>query len=233
MDSSYHEVVYRNTTLDKGDAFLSLIEITDRRKATVLSTVSARARSAPYVVQAGEFWFFADNPLSYPGRADRYLVFADLLHDIVQENHPASHSAVIRIADVNALSNPEDLTAIGDLLNSAQVPFLVSLTPFSIDPADGSTVSLSDKPAVGAALKYMISRGGTIVLNGSTHTHSAGQRDSTPSSGISPETARLRTTEEGWYGTRSTSPSTKSSRWGSIPCCGKRRTLRPVHSPIR
>ena len=102
---------------------------------------------------------------------DRYIYFADLLHDILGEQHEESHRALLRIEDVDVFENPSRLRDIADLLYSKHIPFLVGIIPFFVDPGQDIRLSLSDKPEFVDALHYMIARGATIVMHGKTHQY--------------------------------------------------------------
>ena len=80
------------TTVD-GVKATSLVPIVNTTSNTTL----------PYVVRSGNFWYVADLPFSFIGPRDRYLVFTDLLHDMLGIQHAESHKALIRLEDVGAM----------------------------------------------------------------------------------------------------------------------------------
>jgi uncharacterized protein YdaL len=51
--------------------------------ARAACTTRRDRRAAPYITRSGNFWYVADLPFSFIGPRDRYLVFADLLHDML------------------------------------------------------------------------------------------------------------------------------------------------------
>jgi uncharacterized protein YdaL len=160
-------------TFTKGEPNLNIIEIANPKVVTVLATaVSSRTKAElPYIVQSGHLTYIADSPFASASSTDRYLLFADMLHDILRENHEESHSAIIRIEDVTPLENPTHLRDVADILSGRNIPFLVGVVPFYVDPGSGIRVSLSDKPEIVDALKYMVMNGGTIVMHGVTHQY--------------------------------------------------------------
>ncbi len=145
----------------------------DPARCEVLATTtsSAHGLTVPYAIRSGSFWCFADSPFSYATEADRYLYFADLLHEILGEDHPRSHTALIRIEDTNPFSDPGSLRAIADLLAARKIPFLVGVIPFYVNPATDTRVAMSEKPDYVDALHYAMEHGGTIVLHGTTHQY--------------------------------------------------------------
>ena len=171
--STFDVVKSQGRTYTKGEPNLNIVEIANRNQAVVLaSAVSSRTRKElPYVVRSGNLLYVADSPFASADATDRYLLFADMLHDILHEDHEESHSALIRIEDVTPMENPDRLRDIADILSSRGIPFLISVVPFYVNPGEGVRVSLSDKPEIVDALKYMVQNGGTIVEHGITHQY--------------------------------------------------------------
>jgi uncharacterized protein YdaL len=169
----YDRVEADQGVFTKDDPVLNIVSVAHPGRVHVLATARASrtGRTAPYIVSAGRFLYVADSPFAYAGPTDRYLLFADLLHDILGEAHEESHSALVRIEDVNPLSDPGALRDIADMLSARGVPFLVGVSPFYVDPGQGLNVPLGDKPDLVDALQYMVRNGGTIVMHGVTHQY--------------------------------------------------------------
>jgi uncharacterized protein YdaL len=157
----------------KDEPNINVVQITDRAHVEVLATAISpiTQREIPYIVRFGKLMYVADSPFASATPTDRYLLFADMLHDILHEPHEESHTAIIRIEDVNPMENADKLRDIADLLSSRNIPFLVGVIPFYVNPGEGVRVSLSDKPEIVDALKYMVHNGGTIVMHGTTHQY--------------------------------------------------------------
>ena len=83
---------------------------------------------------------------------------------------------MIRIGDISVFDNPDRLREIADILSSRDIPFMVGVIPFFVDPGEGIRVSLSDKPDLVDALQYMVRNGGTIVMHGSRTNTAASQQ---------------------------------------------------------
>jgi uncharacterized protein YdaL len=171
--SVFSSVKAGDREFQKGEPNLNIIEIADRKKVEVVATASSEKgrRDVPYIVRSGNLLYVADSPFASAAETDRYLLFADMLHDILQEQHESSHTALIRIEDINPMDDPGKLREIADILSSRGIPFLVSVIPFYVDPGQGIRSSLSDKPDLVDALKYMVQNGGTIVMHGVTHQY--------------------------------------------------------------
>jgi uncharacterized protein YdaL len=171
-DLEFREVEYKGVTLPKEDPDLNIITVTDPAGVQVLSTaVNDEKVRHPYALRRNRFWYIADMPFSYAEEGGRYLVFCDLLHDILGVQHPAQALALARIEDVSTDIDPADLRALADVLAARRTPFQIAIIPVFRDPAKGYEVYLSDRPALVEAVHYMVARGGTPVLHGATHQY--------------------------------------------------------------
>jgi uncharacterized protein YdaL len=157
----------------------------------------------PYIVRGNNLWYVADLPFSYIGEDDRYLVFCDVLYDILGLSPPETKRAICRIEDVDPSADPEALRAIADYLYSQEVPFAISVVPNYADPLgfynDGVAEydRLSWEPEVVDALHYMVSKGGQIVLHGYTHQYGSAPNPYTGATGDDFEFYRVELDEDG------------------------------------
>ncbi len=164
--------VKRNFKFTKGDHYLTIISITQRSNVEILANAIAPNHiSSPYAIHSDNLYLFGDSPFSYIGPTDRYLFFAEKLHDILNQEHDEFHAALIRIEDVHPLEDPNSIRKISDLLYSEGVPFLIAVVPFYVDPSNNIRVALSDKPDMVDALRYAEEHGATIVMHGDTHQY--------------------------------------------------------------
>jgi uncharacterized protein YdaL len=171
--TEYSTVLYGSKIFGRSEMTTGIIRIADKHKVQVVATIRAKKSSSelPYIVRSANLTYIADSPLSYTDVSDRYLLFADMLHDIVGEDHEEHHTAIVRIEDVDAYEDPNELRDIADLLSAKEIPFLVGVVPFYVDPNTGTRSSLSERPDLVDALKYMVRNGGTIVMHGTTHQY--------------------------------------------------------------
>lgn len=160
-------VTYKGTLLSKGNPRLN--EVKTDKKVKIHSWAEKDSRKLPYIMQTGNFWYVADVPFSYVEGADRYLAFCDILHEFIGEAHNVKPMAAVRIEDVNPSTKPECIKEIADVLSSMSVPFQISLVPLYVDPATDQEIPLSSRPRLVGALRYAVSKGGTIVLHGYSH----------------------------------------------------------------
>jgi uncharacterized protein YdaL len=165
-------VFYKSRVVTKGDIDTNFFKIIDPSKAQALAWAGDPAHNrTPYIIHSDNLWLVADSPFSYASENDRYLVFADLLHDILGVNHPEDHRAMIRIEDINALSDLRQLSTTLNVLDKEHVPFSFGFVPAYINPHERIELRLSDRPAVVNMLKKYVAHGGTPVLHGFTHQY--------------------------------------------------------------
>ncbi|MGA2624592.1 MAG: DUF2334 domain-containing protein [Bacteroidota bacterium] len=171
--SNYNVVKSRNQTFTKGEPNLNIVSIASGKHADVLATAysSSTRHEAPYIIRSGNFMYIADSPFASSTETDRYILFADMLHDILGEPHEENHHALLRIEDVDVFESPGKLRDIADMLSSKHIPFLVGIIPFFVDPEAGTRLSISDKPEFVDAIHYMVAHGATIVMHGVTHQY--------------------------------------------------------------
>jgi len=145
--------------------------------ASASRTTATGVESIPYVVYGGNLWYVADLPFSYVSEEDRYLVLCDLLYDILGITPPNTQRAIYRIEDVEPTADPAKLRAIADYLSSRNVPFAASVIPVFADPFGVYNAGVADydqlswEPELVDALKYMVSKGGRIILHGYTRQY--------------------------------------------------------------
>lgn len=175
LDSSgtYNVVKSGNKEFTRGDDDIFIVRVLNKGRVNVLATSWSESLQSevPYIVKNKNFYYVADMPFVNTSSSGRYLLFADMLHEITGENHPVSHQAIVRIEDVTPVRDPDKLRAIADILSKRHIPFLIGVVPFYVDPAENTRISLSDKPELVAALKYCVENGATIVLHGVTHQY--------------------------------------------------------------
>jgi uncharacterized protein YdaL len=82
-------------TFTKGEPNLNLISIINHQVVEVLATAlsSSTHQQFPYMVRSGDFTYIADSPFGYATETDRYIFFADWLHDLLGEQHEERHRA--------------------------------------------------------------------------------------------------------------------------------------------
>ena len=190
-DQSYSNIVYKGETFLKNqlDPELGLVGILNSNLVSTpilawRTNASNVGECTPYVVHASNFWYVADSPFDYMSEEDRYIAFADVLHDILGVDHPTSHRALIRIEDVSSgVYEPSNITQVADYLHSQSVPFALATISVYTDPLGAynngtpETHRISDpndstSVAFLNAVHYAISKGAQIIVHGYTHQYS-------------------------------------------------------------
>lgn len=208
LPSFYKFVDYKGETFDKfskwvetksGRVFAAPFEqvalIPDSQFQTnieVLATArhSATQKQLPYIIRNKNKFFIADIPFSYAHESDRYLVFADLLFDIL--NVPPRHQkplAVVRIEDVHPLTSIKDLYLLEQVFKQENIPLHISLVPIFYDPLQRYSTNASQEfvPMVRhqpfmSWLKRAKGDGAQFIWHGVTHQY---KKMANPHSGIS------------------------------------------------
>jgi uncharacterized protein YdaL len=170
ISKGFTSVNYKGTSLTKNDPSISPIEILDPSKPKVLATAqSTGGQLLPYIIHTDDFWYCADSPFSFAEEGDRYLVFCDVLHDFFKMPHQEERKALLRLEDISVDDDPAELRSTADYLYDRKIPFQISLIPIFVSPEDKSEIFLSDRPEFVRAIKYMVSKGGSVVMHGVTH----------------------------------------------------------------
>ena len=195
---SYNSVALTRSALNSG---LLAPRITNAAAVTVLGTaactdtagagkacdgiaqVPAGSSSIPWAIRSANLTFVSEIPLSYITESDRYLAFADLLFPALDPTAVTARRAMVRLEDVNpGSSDPAQLRQIADYLKAQNVPFSVAVIPSYRDPLgvenggvntslDISMTTNTKVKAFNDALKYMVTRGATLIQHGTTHQY--------------------------------------------------------------
>jgi len=195
--SGYLDIRYRDSQFRKSpnDRELGRVAIADPSRASAVATaLRSPDLATPYIARAANLWYVADHPFENLTNSDRYFLFADVLHDVLEIPHTESHRAVIRIEDVHPLSSPARLREIGGLCKSLGVPFAVSVIPEYRDPLGvdhngiAKTVKMTEVPEFIDALRYLVLCGGQLIMHGYTHQL---DRIANPHDGVTAEDAEF------------------------------------------
>jgi uncharacterized protein YdaL len=172
------EVRYNGTSLTRDVRAGGIMDhnILDATKAQPIgAAVRADGTTFPWGVKSGNLTYLGEIPFSYVTHDDRYVAFSDLLFDVLAPGTTARHRALVRIEDVGPDADPAELRAVADYLYSKKIPFSVAVYPRYRDPlgalnnGKAEDYTLWRKPQVVSALKYMVARGGTLLMHGYTH----------------------------------------------------------------
>jgi uncharacterized protein YdaL len=170
----YTSVMYRNVRLTDSSTDLTGIDILNPAKATVLARVTAAdGGQAPWAVRSGNLVYVSELALDDGdgNGLDRSFALADMMSSMFGRVTPR-HRMLVRLEDVGPATDPVQLHQIADLLSADHVPFSIALYPVYVGPVTQhprAQFSLEERPQVVAAIKYMLAKGGTLILHGYTH----------------------------------------------------------------
>ncbi len=171
-------VTYKETQFDR-DSQASLtytVTITDPANVLVLATARGLAGpTMPWAIRSQNVTYVSEVPFDYLTEGNHSLIVADLLFDLLDPERPERHRALVRLEDVGPYADPETLRLIGDALESRGIPFSVAVYTLWRDPKSqyewGTDIRMVDRPETVEALKYLESKGGTLIMHGVTHQY--------------------------------------------------------------
>jgi uncharacterized protein YdaL len=139
---------------------------------------STSGREIPYILRSQNHWYIGDSPFSFAHEEDRYLIFADLLFDILGE--PAKHKvkpAFFRIEDIHPRIPLWQLYTLSRMLERHDIPYSIALIPFFYDPQGVISGSKDDfsplnrEPLFLDYLDYARAGGAKLIYHGVTHQY--------------------------------------------------------------
>jgi len=134
----------------------------------------------PYVVVNENRWYMADSPFAFATEKDRYLIFTDLLFDLLGEapRYGNIRPAFVRFEDIHPNIPLWQLDVYSKIFEQAGVPFAISLIPIFADPlmvqVDDRAerfVPISKQAQFREFLKRAETRGSSIIYHGVTHQY--------------------------------------------------------------
>jgi len=132
----------------------------------VLSWLDTGLFKSPFVLNDDNLWYVSRIDLNEP----LFYIFADVLMEILPGKVEGYQKVYIRIEDVHPFRDTKKLRAIADYLGDKGIPFMVGLIPAHRLPGEKYVTEFDELPDFVEAIQYMQERGGTIILNGYTHT---------------------------------------------------------------
>ena len=149
------------------------VDVTDSELARVRAAVDG----APIIVSAkqeghledGEcFYFVGFHPTAYHAPFSAHLVFCDILNEVYGIER--GKVALVRLEDINPLTDSAQLLAITGFLRSEGVPFTLAVIPIYVS-AGGEKIRLSWDSVSRVKIKNALLDGGEFVLHGATHQY--------------------------------------------------------------
>ncbi|AZZ35311.1 hypothetical protein CIK05_00335 [Bdellovibrio sp. qaytius] len=145
----------------------------------------------PYIIRNKNHFYVADSVFSYMHESDRYLIFSDVIFDILGEKpRHTKKFAVMRIEDVHPLINDDVLKLISSTLKKLEIPINISIIPFYYDPlqyddrpAKEEFMPASQRPNFVEWIKDLQANNATFIWHGVTHQYSKIKNPFTGASG--------------------------------------------------
>lgn len=196
---TFEKLAYWDPVVDNFAASpeLNLIVVKNHSKIKVLSTArhSSIKSEVPYVIlqpfldplyenrpdplqmRKGNLWYIADSPFSFVHYEDRYLIFCDLLWDMLGETPPEGPLvALLRIEDVNPSLKLENMQWAVDYLTENNIPHSLAVIPYYsslFTERDGQARPIfkaaTDYPDFLGFLRYAKARGSEFIFHGMSH----------------------------------------------------------------
>lgn len=143
---------------------------------------SVTKNKVPYVLQTNHKWLVGEIPFSYINEEDRYLIFADLLFDMLNEKprYPGKKPAFVRLEDVHAKVQQWQLRGFLEMAKRQDIKFGISLIPIFADPLgvmshkpDEKRLRLNSTVAEPLVqfLKDAEKSGASFIMHGATHQY--------------------------------------------------------------
>jgi len=112
--------------------------------------------------------FVGYHPTSYLVPFSAHLVFLDILNEVYGIER--EKIALVRLEDIRAFTDPQELLSVTDFLRSEKVPFTLALIPIYASKV-GEEIRLSRDRDFRVMVKNALLDGGEIVLHGATHQY--------------------------------------------------------------
>jgi uncharacterized protein YdaL len=147
--------------------------------AWAIHNTNAEAPKLPYILRNQNHWYIGDSPFSFIQESDRYLIFCDVLFDILGEkprNQAVKKRALFRLEDVHPNLPLWELYQLTNLFYEMKVPFTMSVIPIYRDiygvhseKKRDQFVPMSKNASFMDFLIYAQEHGASIIYHGVTH----------------------------------------------------------------
>ncbi|HAZ14544.1 MAG: hypothetical protein A2X86_15545 [Bdellovibrionales bacterium GWA2_49_15] len=165
---------------------LAIVSLSAAHPNTTVLSLARHSKDnsvTPYISQqkfgrSGNLFFFGDTPFSFIHYEDRYLIFTDVLWDILGETPSTEKRALVRLEDVGGNSSAANLRRVVDYLADSHTPFSIATIPYYSNVYGTSTDSggveplykpLTLIPEINGILRYAKARGANFIFHGVSH----------------------------------------------------------------
>jgi uncharacterized protein YdaL len=170
FSSSFDHVLYKGYSYTKFHGPMELVGVSLNDAIVHAWAFTPQGEKSPYILQKNAFWYVADIPFTFLTERDRYLVFADLLWDMLGLSASCAPQALLRFEDVRPFDRAEDLTRVFSLMKDKGIHFGVATVPVYVNINNGAYLNWSDNPESLSVLKTFQSDGWAFIFqHGTTH----------------------------------------------------------------
>src|SRR5699024_2069173 len=99
---------------------------------------------------------------------------AELLHDIIDNDHMGRHEAYIRLENIHPLTDAKKVEEVTELLESRQIPYVLAVQPVYTNPDTGDVTSFKDADDLLKVLHEAQKANGTVLVHGYTNDQELG-----------------------------------------------------------
>lgn len=162
---NYPYIVYKDYTLFNSiDPFVPVIKL---KEGKVYGHFSNLKDKIPLIAKTKNLWIVLGDP--FYGLTS--IVFSDVLHDIIEENHTSIPKALIRIEDINPGYDIKTLDETISYLKKNHLPFAMAFYPIFMNFNLKKSITLEHTPKMVKYLKNLDRYGGRIIMHGITHQY--------------------------------------------------------------
>ncbi|MHC3468706.1 DUF2334 domain-containing protein [Streptomyces sp. 7R007] len=139
---------------------------------------SSNGHTFGWAIRSANLTYVGEIPFAYVSESDRVIVYEDLLFDALAPATAERHRALLRLEDISPDSDPTELRTMADYLYAQKIAYGINVIPVYKDPNGtynngvAQTITLSQRPQVVSALKYMLNHGAVLMDHGYTHQYS-------------------------------------------------------------
>lgn len=99
---------------------------------------------------------------------------AELLHDIIANDHIAGHEAYIRLENIHPLTDAKKVQEVVDVLESRQIPYVLAVQPVYTNPETRDVTTFKDAADLLKVIHDAQKANGTVLVHGYTNEQELG-----------------------------------------------------------
>ena len=128
---------------------------------TNYSSLTNGVESFPFIVGSRNLYYVSRVDLNEP----LFYIFSDFLGNIFHKKHPEKNEFLISIEDIHVFSDYNNLRELADIMHQNNIPFTIGFIPLIQQEGSNYITSFTEVTDFIDTLKYMQSKGGSIILH--------------------------------------------------------------------